>query len=83
MMATLRAQRREAFYRRVGSFLSAGGVCPPHPQECRGAGAPPDAIRAMLNWGIERGEIVGSEGLYSPPTPCASCTPGPEPDAAL
>ncbi|CUU34795.1 MAG: hypothetical protein K6U12_06070 [Armatimonadetes bacterium] len=60
-----RAQRREAFYRRVVDFYRQAGYAPPSPQEAsRALGAPPDAIRAMLNWGIERGEIVESEGLY-------------------
>lgn len=64
-MGQVRAQKREAFYQRVLHFYRQAGYRSPSVREAsRALGAPPDAIRAMLNWGIERGEIVESEGIY-------------------
>ncbi|RMH08430.1 MAG: hypothetical protein D6697_06175, partial [Armatimonadetes bacterium] len=58
--------RQEAFYRRVVALYREAGMTPPSVRAAsRIIGAPPDAIRAMLQIGIERGEIADAgEGIY-------------------
>jgi hypothetical protein len=58
--------RQEAFYQRVRAVYREAGMTPPSVREAsRIIGAPPDAIRAMLQVGIERGEIADAgEGVY-------------------
>ncbi|MCS7190397.1 MAG: hypothetical protein NZ843_02205 [Fimbriimonadales bacterium] len=58
--------RQEAFYRRVVDVYRAAGMTPPSVRlASHWIGAPPDAIRAMLQVGIERGEIADAgEGIY-------------------
>lgn len=58
--------RQEAFYQRVRAVYQAAGMTPPSVREAsRVVGAPPDAIRAMLQVGIARGEIADAgEGVY-------------------
>lgn len=58
--------RQEAFYRRVVALYREAGMTPPSLRSAsRIIGAPPDAIRAMLQIGIERGEIADAgEGIY-------------------
>jgi selenocysteine-specific elongation factor len=58
--------RQEAFYQRVRAVYREAGMTPPSVREAsRIVGAPPDAIRAMLQVGIERGEIADAgEGVY-------------------
>lgn len=58
--------RQEAFYQRVRAVYQEAGMMPPSVREAsRVVGAPPDAIRAMLRVGIERGEIADAgEGIY-------------------
>lgn len=58
--------RQEAFYRRVAALYREAGMTPPPLRAAsRIIGAPPDAIRAMLQVGVERGEIADAgEGIY-------------------
>jgi hypothetical protein len=58
--------RQEAFYQRVRAVYRGAGMTPPSVREAsRIIGAPPDAIRAMLQVGVERGEIADAgEGVY-------------------
>jgi len=58
--------RQEAFYQRVRAVYREAGMTPPSVREAsRIIGAPPDAIRAMLQVGVERGEIADAgEGVY-------------------
>lgn len=58
--------RQEAFYRRVVDLYREAGMTPPSVRWASHLiGAPPDAIRAMLQIGVERGEIVDAgEGVY-------------------
>ncbi len=58
--------RQEAFYRRVVELYRAAGMTPPSVRMASHLiGAPPDAIRAMLRIGVERGEITDAgEGIY-------------------
>ncbi|MFN7017223.1 MAG: hypothetical protein ACK4P5_08700 [Fimbriimonadales bacterium] len=58
--------RQEAFYRRVVELYRAAGMTPPSVRVASHLiGAPPDAIRAMLQIGVERGEITDAgEGIY-------------------
>ena len=58
--------RQEAFYQRVRAVYREAGMTPPSVREAsRIVSAPPDAIRAMLQVGIERGEIADAgEGVY-------------------
>ncbi|GIV06462.1 MAG: hypothetical protein KatS3mg016_2037 [Fimbriimonadales bacterium] len=58
--------RQEAFYRRVVALYREAGMTPPSLRTAAHLiGAPPDAIRAMLHIGIERGEIADAgEGIY-------------------
>ncbi|MCX7994092.1 MAG: hypothetical protein N2651_10555 [Fimbriimonadales bacterium] len=57
--------RQEAFYQRVVALYREAGMTPPSVKlAAHLIGAPPDAIRAMLRLGIERGEIVDvGEGI--------------------
>ncbi|MER3402293.1 MAG: hypothetical protein C4337_03100 [Armatimonadota bacterium] len=65
VVGQVRAQKREAFYQLVLHFYRQAGYRPPSVREAsRALRAPPDAIRAMLALGLERGEIVESEGIY-------------------
>jgi hypothetical protein len=58
--------RQEAFYQRVRALYRDAGICVPSVRAAsRQIGAPPDAIRAMIQIGIERGELIDAgEGLY-------------------
>lgn len=58
--------RQEAFYQRVLNLYREAGMTPPSVRAASHfIGAPPDAIRAMLQVGIERGEIADAgEGIY-------------------
>ena len=58
--------RQEAFYQRVRAVYREAGMTPPSVREAsRIVGAPPYAIRARLQIGIERGEIADAgEGVY-------------------
>ncbi|MDW8051218.1 MAG: SelB C-terminal domain-containing protein [Armatimonadota bacterium] len=58
--------RQEAFYQRVVALYREAGMKPPSVRFASHLiGAPPDAIRAMLRIGIERGEIAyAGEGIY-------------------
>lgn len=58
--------RQEAFYRRVVDLYREAGMTPPSVRWASYMiGAPPDAIRAMLQVGVERGEIADAgEGIY-------------------
>lgn len=60
--------RQEAFYQRVRALYREAGIAVPSIQHAsRQIGAPPDAIRAMIQIGIERGEFVDAgEGIYFP-----------------
>ncbi len=57
--------RQEAFYQRVLALYREAGMRPPSLRHAsQQIGAPPDAIRAMLRIGIERGELVDAgEGV--------------------
>lgn len=65
-MMTLLSPRQEAFYQRVRGLYREAGMTPPSVRMASHLiGAPPDAIRAMLQIGIERGEIADAgEGVY-------------------
>jgi hypothetical protein len=58
--------RQEAFYQRVLNLYREAGMTPPSVRSASHfIGAPPDAIQAMLQVGLERGEIVDAgEGIY-------------------
>lgn len=58
--------RQEAFYQRVLSLYREAGMTPPSVRMASHLlGAPPDAVRAMLRIGVERGEIADAgEGIY-------------------
>lgn len=58
--------RQEAFYQRVVALYRKAGMKPPSVRlAAHLIGAPPDAIRAMLQIGVERGEIADAgEGVY-------------------
>ncbi len=58
--------RQEAFYQRVRALYRESGICVPSVRAAsRQIGAPPDAIRAMIQVGIERGELIDAgEGIY-------------------
>ncbi|MCX7926032.1 MAG: hypothetical protein N2554_09510 [Fimbriimonadales bacterium] len=58
--------RQEAFYQRVLSLYREAGMTPPSVRlASHMIGAPPDAIRAMLQIGVERGDIADAgEGIY-------------------
>lgn len=60
--------RQEAFYQRVRALYREAGITVPSIRAAsRQIGAPPDAIRAMIRIGIERGEFVDAgEGVYFP-----------------
>lgn len=60
--------RQEAFYQRVRALYREAGICVPSIRHAsRQLGAPPDAIRAMIQLGIERGEFVDAgEEIYFP-----------------
>jgi len=60
--------RQEAFYQRVRALYREAGITVPSLRDAsRQIGAPPDAIRAMIQVGIERGEFVDAgEGIYFP-----------------
>lgn len=58
--------RQEAFYQRVAALYREAGMTPPSLRMASHIiGVPPDAIRAMLQIGVERGEIADTgEGIY-------------------
>ncbi|MCS6920146.1 MAG: SelB C-terminal domain-containing protein [Fimbriimonadales bacterium] len=58
--------RQEAFYQRVLNLYREAGMTPPSVRMASHLiGAPPDAIRAMLQIGVERGQIADAgEGIY-------------------
>ncbi|BCW96169.1 MAG: hypothetical protein WHS44_04395 [Fimbriimonadales bacterium] len=58
--------RHEAFYQRVLAVYREAGYAPPSVRAAsRLVGAPPDAVRAMLQVGVERGEIADAgEEIY-------------------
>lgn len=58
--------RQEAFYQRVLALYREAGMTPPSVKLASHLiGAPPDAIRAMLQVGVARGEIADAgEGVY-------------------
>ena len=60
--------RQEAFYQRVRALYREAGLAVPSVRHAsRQLGAPPDAIRAMIQIGIERGEFVDAgEEIYFP-----------------
>mgnify|MGYP001773934316 FL=1 len=60
--------RQEAFYQRVRALYREAGITVPSLRDAsRQLGAPPDAIRAMIRVGIERGEFADAgEGIYFP-----------------
>jgi hypothetical protein len=64
--STALKQRQEAFYQRVRALYREAGICVPSVRAAsRQIGAPPDAIRAMIQIGIERGELIDAgEGIY-------------------
>lgn len=58
--------KQEAFYQRVVNLYREAGMTPPSVRmAAHFVGAPPDAVRAMLAIGIQRGEIADAgEGIY-------------------
>ncbi len=60
--------KQETFYQRVRSVYQQAGYAVPTPREAsQQVGAPPDAVRAMLRIGVERGEFVEvAEELFYP-----------------
>lgn len=60
--------KQEAFYQRVRALYQEAGYAVPSPRQAsRIVGAPPDAVRAMLRIGVERGEFAKvGEDLYYP-----------------
>ncbi len=58
--------RQEAFYRRVVDLYREAGMTPPSVRWASHLiGAPPDAVRAMLQVGVARGEIAeAGEGIF-------------------
>ncbi|MFQ3611401.1 MAG: hypothetical protein SNJ72_07895 [Fimbriimonadales bacterium] len=60
--------RQQSLYNRVLAFYREAGIQVPSVRfASRFIGAPPDAIKAMLELGIQRGEVVYlGEGLYYP-----------------
>ncbi len=60
--------RQQALYNRVlALYREAGAQVPSLRSASRVIGAPPDAIQAMLEIGVQLGEVVNlGEGLYYP-----------------